>query len=84
MTQDMLFRSIEELFQLSTQRWFHQLTTSCAIKVCLKILFATPMAADFALDRPVVPLEKALEVTGTVLPKDSVCEPDFPGVEVDQ
>ena len=53
-------------------------------KYALEILFATPMVADFAFDRPVVPLEKALVVTGTVLPKDSVCEPDFPGVEVDQ
>ena len=42
------------------------------------------MAADLALDRPVVTLEKAPEVTETVLPKDSVCELDFPDVEVDQ
>ena len=53
-------------------------------KVCLEIFFVTPMVADLALDRPVVPLEKAPEVTETVLPKDSVCEPDSPGVEVDQ
>ena len=28
--------------------------------------------------------QKGPEVTETVLPKDSVCEPDFPGGEVDQ
>ena len=53
-------------------------------KVCLEIFFVTPMVADLSLDRPVVPLEKAPEVTETVLPNDSVCEPDSPGVEVDQ
>ena len=42
------------------------------------------MVTDSALDRPVVPLEKAPEVTETVLSKDSVCEPDSSGVEVDQ
>ena len=42
------------------------------------------MVSDFGLDRLVVPLEKAPEITETVLPKYSGREPDFPEIEVDQ